>query len=66
MTDADPDTARTSGDLVSELIDLSALDLATITALPDSALAASLRRILYANDNPAEQYARFQSMLEVE
>ncbi|MDX3659893.1 FxSxx-COOH protein [Streptomyces sp. ID05-26A] len=48
--------------LESELLDVTHLNLSEVDAMPDSALRASLRRIL--TQNPEEhQYAAFQSAL---
>jgi FXSXX-COOH protein len=50
-------------DIESSLIDLSRVDLATLTTLNDSALAHSLRRILLAAENPDEAIAEFQQSI---
>jgi len=51
------------GVLESELLDVTGIDLARLEALPDSALRASLRRILAENLETPDQYAAFQSSL---
>lgn len=44
----------------SDRVDLTGLTLERIALLPDSVLAASLRRILTDDGDPTEQYASFQ------
>lgn len=47
----------------SDRVDLTGLTLERIALLPDSALTASLRRILTDDGDPTEQYAGFQEDL---
>jgi FXSXX-COOH protein len=47
----------------SDRVDLTGLPLERIALLPDSVLAASLRRILTDDSDPTEQYAGFQDRI---
>ncbi len=47
----------------SDRVDLTGISLERIALLPDSVLAASLRRILTDDSDPTEQYAGFQEYI---
>lgn len=50
-------------ELESGLVDLTGISLERIALLPDSALAASLRRILTDDRDATERYAGFQNLI---
>lgn len=50
-------------ELESDLVDLTGISLERISLLPDSALAASLRRILTDDSDATERYAGFQNRI---
>ncbi|SDD66926.1 FxSxx-COOH cyclophane-containing RiPP peptide [Actinokineospora iranica] len=47
----------------SDLLDVTDLDLDRLAALPDTVLAASLRRILTEYDAVPDRYAAFQNAI---
>lgn len=50
-------------DLVSDLVDVTALSLDQVAALPDNVLRATLRRALLAPDSEARLFSMFQNAL---
>ena len=47
----------------SDLLDVTGLDLDQVAALPPSALAIALRRVLDDEAEPADYYAAFQNSM---
>lgn len=50
-------------ELRSELLDLTRVDLEMLSAMPDSAFALSLNRILREKSTMLDQYAAFQNSI---
>lgn len=49
--------------LESDLLDVAGIDLARLADLPDSVLAAALRRIIREGERMSDQYAIFQNVI---
>lgn len=67
----DGDVHHTDGNgsaLESDLIDLTGVDLAQLSALPETVFARSLRRILAEQDGTAgwDRYASFENVISSE
>lgn len=56
------DGARGVGTDESDVVDLTGISLERIALLPDSVLAASLRRILADDGDATERYVGFQDI----
>jgi FXSXX-COOH protein len=52
-----------SAGLESDLLDVAGIDLAQLADLPDSVLAAALRRIIREGETMSDQYAIFQNAI---
>jgi len=50
-------------DVVSDLVDLSGLDLEVLRTLRDTALAQAIHRVLQAAENPEEATLGFQQFI---
>ena len=62
-TEVAPSVGTDESELESGLVDLTGISLERIALLPDSALAASLRRILTDDSDATERYAGFQNRI---
>jgi FXSXX-COOH protein len=52
-----------SGEQHLDLLDLRGMDLAELDRLPETVLAAALRRVLGVGDGAGDRYCGFQSSL---
>ena len=59
------DDTDDAADLESDLLDLTGISLEQLDALPDSVLRASWRRILTEGGTAPDQYAGFQSAVNL-